>query len=55
MAVDLLNRSVISEFAPVAVARGAFLALIEAMPWLRHAVMREGMQPNQSLPRLMQA
>jgi 2-octaprenyl-6-methoxyphenol hydroxylase len=54
MAVDLLNRSLISGFLPLHLARGAGLHLLGAFPALRHLVMREGMQPSSSLPRLMQ-
>jgi 2-octaprenyl-6-methoxyphenol hydroxylase len=52
--VDLLNRSLVSGFLPLHLARGAGLHLIGAVPWLRHLVMREGMQPSLHLPRLMQ-
>lgn len=54
MAVDLLNRSLISGFLPLHLARGAGLHLLGAFPALRHLVMREGMQPSIALPRLMQ-
>ncbi|MFM9847432.1 MAG: UbiH/UbiF family hydroxylase [Hyphomicrobiaceae bacterium] len=54
MAVDLLNRSLISGFLPLHLARGAGLHLLGAFPPLRQLVMREGMQPSFALPRLMQ-
>jgi 2-octaprenyl-6-methoxyphenol hydroxylase len=54
MAVDLLNRSLISGFLPMHLARGAGLHLLGAFPPLRRLVMREGMQPSLALPRLMQ-
>jgi 2-octaprenyl-6-methoxyphenol hydroxylase len=54
MAVDLLNRSLISGFLPFHLARGAGMHLIGAFPALRQLVMREGMQPSVALPRLMQ-
>jgi 2-octaprenyl-6-methoxyphenol hydroxylase len=54
MAVDLLNRSLISGFLPLHLARGAGLHLLGAFPALRQLVMREGMQPAITLPRLMQ-
>ncbi|HEX6610100.1 MAG TPA: FAD-dependent monooxygenase, partial [Hyphomicrobiaceae bacterium] len=54
MAVDLLNRSLISGFLPLHLARGAGLHLLGAFPALRQLVMREGMQPSVALPRLMQ-
>jgi 2-octaprenyl-6-methoxyphenol hydroxylase len=53
MAVDLLNRSLLSEFLPLHLARGAGLYLLGAFPALRHLAMREGMQPSVTLPRLM--
>lgn len=53
MAVDLLNRSLISGFLPLHLARGAGLYLLGAFPALRHLAMREGMQPSLPLPRLM--
>lgn len=53
-AVDLLNRSLISGFLPLHLARGAGLHLLGAFPALRHLVMREGMQPSIAFPRLMQ-
>ena len=54
MAVDLLNRSLITGFLPMHLARGAGLHLLGAFPPLRRLVMREGMQPSLALPRLMQ-
>jgi 2-octaprenyl-6-methoxyphenol hydroxylase len=54
IAVDLLNRSLISGFLPLHLFRGAGLHLVEMFPWLRQLVMHEGMQPA-SLPRLMRA
>jgi 2-octaprenyl-6-methoxyphenol hydroxylase len=54
MAVDLLNRSLISGFLPLHLARGAGMHLLGTFPALRQLVMREGMQPSVALPRLMQ-
>jgi 2-octaprenyl-6-methoxyphenol hydroxylase len=54
MAVDLLNRSLISGFLPMHLARGAGLHLLNVFPALRQLVMREGMQPSFAVPRLMQ-
>lgn len=51
--VDLLNRSLISGFLPLNLARPAGLRLVGAIPWLRQLAMREGMQPSLPLPRLM--
>lgn len=54
MAVDLLNRSLISGLLPLHLARGAGLHLLGAFPALRRLIMHEGMQPFMTLPRLMQ-
>jgi 2-octaprenyl-6-methoxyphenol hydroxylase len=53
MAIDLLNRSLLSEFLPVQGARGLGLYLIDRIGPLRRAVMREGVAPRASMPRLM--
>lgn len=52
--VDLLNRSLISGFLPLHLARSGGLQLVAGIPWLRQLAMREGMQPSLPLPRLMQ-
>jgi len=53
LAVDLLNRSLLIDFLPVQGARGLALYLIDAIAPLRRAVMREGIAPAASAPRLM--
>jgi 2-octaprenyl-6-methoxyphenol hydroxylase len=53
MAIDLLNRSLLSDFLPVQGARGLGLYLLERIGPLRRAVMREGVMPALSEPRLM--
>jgi 2-octaprenyl-6-methoxyphenol hydroxylase len=53
LAVDLLNRSLLSDFLPVQGARGLALYLLDRIGPLRRAVMREGMAPALSQPRLM--
>ena len=53
LAVDLLNRSLLSEFLPLQGARGFGLFLMERIGPLRRAVMREGVAPAASQPRLM--
>jgi 2-octaprenyl-6-methoxyphenol hydroxylase len=53
LAVDLLNRSLLSDFLPVQGARGLGLFLMERIGPLRRAVMREGVQPAAAQPRLM--
>lgn len=52
-AVDLLNRSMLSDFLPVQGARGVGLFLIDRVGPLRRALMREGVAPAASQPRLM--
>jgi 2-octaprenyl-6-methoxyphenol hydroxylase len=53
LAVDLLNRTLLSDFLPVQSARGLGLYLIDRIGPLRRAVMREGVAPATSQPRLM--
>ncbi len=53
IAVDLLNRSLLSDFFPVHGARGLSLYLVERIGPLRRALMREGVMPVASQPRLM--
>jgi 2-octaprenyl-6-methoxyphenol hydroxylase len=53
LAVDLLNRSLLSDFLPLQTARGLGLFLMERIGPLRRAVMREGVTPAASQPRLM--
>jgi 2-octaprenyl-6-methoxyphenol hydroxylase len=52
-AVDLLNRTLLSDFLPVQSARGFGLYLIDRIGPLRRAVLREGVAPTASQPRLM--
>jgi 2-octaprenyl-6-methoxyphenol hydroxylase len=52
-AIDLLNRSLLSDFLPVQGARGLGLYLLDRIGPLRRAVMREGVAPAASQPRLM--
>jgi 2-octaprenyl-6-methoxyphenol hydroxylase len=53
LAVDLLNRTLLSDFLPLQSARGLGLYLIGRIAPLRRAVMREGIAPSASQPRLM--
>jgi 2-octaprenyl-6-methoxyphenol hydroxylase len=53
VAVDLLNRSLLSDFVPAQAMRGLSLYLIERIGPLRRALMREGVSPSGSQPRLM--
>ena len=47
--VDVLNRSLLSDFLPVQMMRAAGLHLISALPPLRNLVMREGIEPGRGL------
>jgi 2-octaprenyl-6-methoxyphenol hydroxylase len=53
VAVDLLNRSLLTGFLPLQGARGLGLFLLDRIGPLRRAVMREGVTPLASQPRLM--
>lgn len=52
-AVDLLNRSLLSGFLPMQGLRGIGLHLLNAVGPLRRAMMREGVMPRATQPRLM--
>jgi len=53
MAVDLVNRTLLSDFLPVQGARGLSLYLLNQVGPLRRAVMREGVAAGMAQPRLM--
>jgi 2-octaprenyl-6-methoxyphenol hydroxylase len=53
LAVDLLNRSLLSDFLPLQGARGLGLFLADRIGPLRRALMQEGVAPMASQPRLM--
>lgn len=53
IAVDLLNRSLLSDFLPVQGARGLGIYLMNRIGGLRRAIMREGVDPAVAKPRLM--
>jgi 2-octaprenyl-6-methoxyphenol hydroxylase len=53
LAIDLLNRSLLSDFLPLQAARGLGLFLMHRIAPLRRAAMREGVMPLASQPRLM--
>jgi 2-octaprenyl-6-methoxyphenol hydroxylase len=53
LAIDLLNRSLLSDFFPLQAARGLGLLLMQRIGPLRRAAMREGVMPLASQPRLM--
>jgi 2-octaprenyl-6-methoxyphenol hydroxylase len=50
--VDLLNRSLLSDFLPVQMARAAGLHLLASAPPLRNLVMQEGIEPGRGLRSL---
>jgi len=51
--VDILNRSLIIPYLPVDLLRGAGFIAMNALGPLRRAIIREGILPHLSLPRLM--
>ena len=51
--VDALSRTLLTAFPPLDLARGAGLLLIDLVPPLRRAAMREGLAPTLGTPRLM--
>jgi 2-octaprenyl-6-methoxyphenol hydroxylase len=53
IAVDVLNRSLLTDFAPAHGARGLSLYIIDRVGPLRRALMREGVMPTISQPKLM--
>jgi 2-octaprenyl-6-methoxyphenol hydroxylase len=53
LAIDLLNRSLLSEFLPAHGARGLSLYVVDRIGPLRRALMREGVMPAASQPKLM--
>jgi 2-octaprenyl-6-methoxyphenol hydroxylase len=53
LAIDLLNRTLLTDFLPVQGLRGIGLYVLDQIGPLRRAVMREGIQPAASQPRLM--
>jgi 2-octaprenyl-6-methoxyphenol hydroxylase len=53
LAIDLLNRSLLTDFLPVHGVRSLLLYLVDHIGPLRRALMREGVNPAASQPRLM--
>jgi len=53
VAVDLLNRSLLSDLLAVQGLRGLGLYALDRIGPLRRAVMREGVAPHLGLPKLM--
>jgi 2-octaprenyl-6-methoxyphenol hydroxylase len=53
LAVDLLNRALLTDFLPIQGARGLGLYMLDHVGPLRRALMREGVAPRSAQPRLM--
>jgi 2-octaprenyl-6-methoxyphenol hydroxylase len=53
LAIDLLNRTLLTDFLPVQSMRGIGLYMLDRIGPLRRAAMREGIAPGSSQPRLM--
>jgi 2-octaprenyl-6-methoxyphenol hydroxylase len=53
LAVDLLNRSLLSDFVPIQATRGLSLYGVDRVGVVRRALMRQGVAPSASQPRLM--
>jgi 2-octaprenyl-6-methoxyphenol hydroxylase len=52
--IDVLNRSLLADFLPVDLVRGASFVAFSMIGPLRRAIMREGILPQGNLPPLMQ-
>lgn len=55
VAIDLLNRTLISSFLPFQGARTLGLAALQSIGPLRRSVMQEGLAPRRGLPKVMDA
>jgi 2-octaprenyl-6-methoxyphenol hydroxylase len=53
VAIDVLNRTLLTDFLPVQGLRGLGLYMLDRIGPLRRAVMREGIAPRSAEPRLM--
>jgi len=53
LAIDILNRSLLSDFLPFQGLRGLGLYALDRIGPLRRAVMREGIAPSAATPLLM--
>jgi 2-octaprenyl-6-methoxyphenol hydroxylase len=53
LVIDLVNRTLLTDFLPVQGLRGLGLYMIDKIGPLRRAVMREGIAPSSAQPRLM--
>lgn len=55
MAVDMLNRTLLSTLLPVSLLRGFGMHLIRAFGPLKKALIRQGLEPSGPRPRLMES
>ncbi len=55
LSVDLLNRSLLTDFLPVQMARAAGMHVLNAIPPLRNVLMQEGVEPGRGLKNLVKA
>ncbi|MBI1205311.1 MAG: UbiH/UbiF family hydroxylase [Rhodopseudomonas sp.] len=53
VAIDVLNRTLLTDFLPVQGLRGLGMYMLDRIGPLRRAVMREGIAPRSAVPRLM--
>ncbi|MEJ2432081.1 MAG: UbiH/UbiF family hydroxylase [Pseudolabrys sp.] len=53
LAVDLLNRTLLTDFLPAQGARGLGLYMLKRIGPLRRALIREGVEPRAAQPKLM--
>jgi 2-octaprenyl-6-methoxyphenol hydroxylase len=53
LAIDLLNRTLLTDFLPVQGLRGLGLYALDRIGPLRRAIMREGIAPRSAQPKLM--
>jgi 2-octaprenyl-6-methoxyphenol hydroxylase len=53
LAIDLFNRTLLTDYLPLQGMRGLGLYMIDRIAPLRRAVMREGVAPAAAQPRLM--
>jgi 2-octaprenyl-6-methoxyphenol hydroxylase len=49
LSVDILNRSLLTDFLPVQMVRAAGLHVLNAVPPLRNALMQEGVEPGRGI------
>ncbi|WJH39927.1 UbiH/UbiF family hydroxylase [Aliirhizobium terrae] len=55
VSVDLLNRSLLTDFLPVQMVRAAGMHVLNAIPPLRNALMQEGVEPGRGLKNFVRS